>query len=754
MKRFSYWVSLLLIGILSGCTNNQPTEEQTNNVQLTSYVNPFVGTDGPGNTYPGATVPYGMVQLSPDNGYSGWDRIAGYFWPDTTIAGFSHLHLSGTGAGDLYDLLFMPFNSRSDRALVENGDRRPASLFSHEEEHAEPGYYQVKLQDFDINAEMTTSRRAGMQRYTFPADNKSQIVLNLGYALNWDWPTETFIKIEDDHTLVGYRKSAGWAANQHVYFVAQFDKPFTYELKEIEEPKEKKKYRKPFKERLIKSAEVKGLRTKAYLTFATPEQTTVQVKVGISSSSIEGAKQNLNTEITDFDFDKVKTNASKAWEDQLEKIIIKSDNHTEKQVFYTAMYQSMLAPTLFSDIDGKYKGADGKIQTAKGFERYDTFSLWDTFRAAHPLYTLIHTDRARDMVASLMAHYRETGLLPVWSFQGNETNMMIGYHAVPVIVDAYTKGILNDFDAEELFQACKASAMNTKNEDIAAYINHGYVPVVEKHEHWSVSKTLEYAYDDWCVAQLAKALNKQEDYKYFSKRAENWQNVYDSTSTFMRPKLADGEFQQPFIPKEYTDPFCESNAWQYFWFVPQNVQGLVETVGGKDKFTAKLDSMFTFDPLPEDKLPIFSTGMIGQYAHGNEPSHHVAYLYNYIGKPHKTQEMVHRILKSQYKPTPDGVCGNEDCGQMSAWFIMSSLGIYPVNPASGVYDLTTPLFSNSEISLGNGHKLTIKTSKPPQDYPYIKSVRLNGKPIQHLQVSHKELAEGGTLEFELTNSIH
>jgi predicted alpha-1,2-mannosidase len=411
------------------------------------------------------------------------------------------------------------------------------------------------------------------------------------------------------------------------------------------------------------------------------------------------------------------------------------------------MYQSMLAPTLLSDYNNQYKGANDSIEKANGFERYDTFSLWDTYRAAHPLYTIVHPKRTSDMINSLLAHYKETGLLPVWSMQGNETNMMIGYHAVPVIVDAFFKGIEN-FDAELAFQACKTSAM-TDTRQIDRYKKFGYVPVDEHHENWSVSKTLEYAYDDWCIAQFAEALNKTDDYIYFLKRSENWRNVYDSQSTFMRPKYKNGEFVKDFIPKEYTPYFCESNAWQYFWSVPQNIEGLIQKVGGNELFEKKLDTMFSLKPLPEDKLPIFSTGMIGQYAHGNEPSHHVAYLYNYIEKPWKTQKLVREILETQYKNTPNGHCGNEDCGQMSSWYIFNSLGFYPVNPAQGIYSFGSPLFDTVTLNLEGGNTFEIEAINNSTVNIYIQSVALNREKILRNYITHKEIMQGGKLVFTM-----
>jgi predicted alpha-1,2-mannosidase len=702
--------------------------------KLTEYVNPFIGTDGPGNTYPGATVPYGLVQLSPDIGIGGWDRISGYFYQDSIISGFSHMHLSGTGAGDLYDILVMPTNSRFSKRIPENNNK-PFSKFSHDKEAASPGYYSVQLLDYDIKAELTATKRTGIHRYTFPEDSLSQIHVDLGYAMNWDRPTETHIKVVNDSVIEGYRKSTGWAKDQRVYFVIKLSKSFdSYEL---------------YKNEDLTDNPVKGENTKIVLNYSTSKRERIILKTGLSTANIEGAYASLETEAPHFDFEAYRNKASEAWEKELQKIKIETDDKDLKSVFYTMMYQSMLAPTLLSDPNGNYKGANDKVmQTDKTYNRYDTFSLWDTFRAAHPLYTIIQQEKVPDFIKSLLGHYRESGLLPVWSMQGNETNMMLGYHAVPVVVDAYFKGF--DFDAELAFEACKASAM-ANDREIDVYRELGYVPAGEENDDWSVSKTLEYAYDDWCVAMFAKELGKEEDYNYFLKRSKNWRNLYDEVSGFFRPKTEKGKFVEDFIPKEYTKYFSESNAWQYFWFVPQDIPGLIEEVGGEQRFEQKLDSMFNYYPKATDELPIFSTGMIGQYAHGNEPSHHVAYLYNYVDKASETQKLVREILTTQYKNAPAGHCGNEDCGQMSSWYIFSALGFYPVNPAQGIYMLGAPLFEKAEISLPGNKKFTIRAKNVSEENKYVESVQLNGKLLYRAFITHKEVVSGGELLFKMTN---
>ncbi|WP_051238686.1 GH92 family glycosyl hydrolase [Gaetbulibacter saemankumensis] len=716
---------LLCLFLLHCKESKQPLEQ----VRLVDYVNPFIGTDGPGNTYPGATVPFGMVQLSPDIGIPGWDRIAGYFYQDSIISGFSHTHLSGTGAGDLYDILVMPTNSRFSNRIEAN-NYKPFSSFSHDKESASPGFYDVELLDFGIKVELFATERTGIHKYTFPKDSLSQIHIDLGYALNWDAPTDTYIKVLNDSTLQGYRKSTGWARDQRVYFKVQVSKPFN-------------SYQLYLNDSLVRT-EASGKNTKIILNYNTLDQDVVVLKTGLSTASLDGAHKSILKEAPHFNFETYKKQANTVWEEQLKKIEVFTSDETKKHIFYTMLYQSMLAPTLLSDYNYQYKGANDSIMTTLGFNRYDTFSLWDTYRAAHPLYTIIHPNRVSDMINSLLGHYKETGLLPVWSMQGNETNMMIGNHAIPVIADAYFKGI-EGFDSALAYEACKISSM-VDSRQLDIYKKLGYIPVDEHHENWSVSKTLEYAYNDWCVAQFAKALNKIDDYKYFMNRSENWRNLYDFKSTFFRPRLNNGRFIKDFIPKEYTPYYCESNAWQYMWSVPQNIEGLIKEVG-YERFEKKLDSMFSFDPKPSDKLPIFSTGMIGQYAHGNEPSHHVGYLYNYIGKPSKTQEIVRAIIETQYKNTPDGHCGNEDCGQMSSWYVLSSLGFYPVNPAQGIYALGSPIFDKTIIHLESGKDFIIEAENNSSKNKYIQSITLNGKTLARSYIKHSEIMNGGTLQF-------
>ena len=722
---------ILVLSILS--CNSQPKSTHSNTNQ-SALVNPFIGTDGPGNTYPGATVPFGMIQLSPDIGISGWDRIAGYYFPDTIISGFSHTHLSGTGAGDLYDILIMPTNSKYNQLIPEN-NYRPHSRFTHQRESAQAGYYSVELLDYGIFCELTATERTGIHRYTFPKDSMSLIHIDLGYALNWDSPTDTYIEVVDNQTINGYRKSTGWAKDQRIYFQIKLSKPFS-SFSLFKNNKE------------ISGNKARGPGTRITLQFQTTDQESIVLKTGLSTADIEGAALSIQKESPHYDFELYRHSSNQKWNQQLQKVIVKSINENYDSIFYTMLYQSMLAPTLLSDLNGNYKGANGEKSQAIGYDRYDTFSLWDTYRAAHPLFTILHPQRVSDMIQSLLAHYNETGLLPVWSLQGNESNMMIGYHAIPVIVDAYFKGI--KFDQDLAYQACVASAMDNGRQ-IDQFKKLGYIPTDEHHENWSVSKTLEYAYDDWCLAIFAKDLEKQADYEYFLSRSKNWINLYDPKSKFFRPKDANGQFIPDFRPKDYSTYFCESNAWQYFWSVQHDIEKLIVMTGGKKAFEQKLDTMFSLTPLPEDKLPIFSTGMIGQYAHGNEPSHHVAYLYNYVDRPDKTQQLIRKILTTQYKNQPDGHCGNEDCGQMSSWYVFSSMGFYPVNPAQGIYVLGSPLVKEAILQLENGNTFHINTVNQSKDNCYIHKIELNGKVLRRYYLSHEEIIAGGTLTFFMAN---
>ena len=734
MKLSELSFGILLLFSFSACVSQQPDAETE--CYATEYVNPFIGTDFTGNTYPGAQAPFGMVQLSPDNGLPGWDRISGYFYPDSTIAGFSHTHLSGTGAGDLYDISFMPVTLPYKEADAPLGIH---SLFSHDEETASAGYYQVRLKDYNINVELTATERCGIQRYTFP-EADAAIFLNLRKAMNWDFTNDTRIEVVDSVTIQGYRFSDGWARDQHIYFRTRFSKPFASVQLDTAA--------------VIKDGKRIGSSAIARFDFHTSAGEQILVTTAISGVSMEGAARNLAAEAPADDFDKYLAVTRKNWNEQLSKVEIKSNDIDEKVKFYTALYHSMLAPTIYSDMDGAYYGPDKQVHQADGWTNYSTFSLWDTYRAAHPLYTYIEPQRVNDMVKSFLAFSEQNGRLPVWNFYGSETDMMIGYHAVPVIVDAYLKGI-GDSDPKKALAACVATANIDEYRGIGLYKKYGYVPYdVTDHynsENWSLSKTLEYAYDDYCIARMAEKLGEKQIADEFDKRSLNYKNVYNSQTTFMQPRNNKGSFIENFSPDDYTPHICESNGWQYFWSVQQDVDGLISLVGGKERFAQKLDSMFTYNPSADEDLPIFSTGMIGQYAHGNEPSHHVIYLFNAIGQPWKTQKYAAEVMHELYKNTPAGLCGNEDCGQMSAWYVFSAMGFYPVDPISGKYEIGTPMYPEMKMHLANGKTFTILAPAVSKENIYIQSVKLDGKPYDKRYITHEQIMNGSIFEFEMGN---
>lgn len=732
------YLTIICVGLaLTAITVSSCNEKESNlTLDYTQLVNPFIGTDFTGNTYPGAQVPFGMVQLSPDNGLPGWDRIAGYFYPDSTIAGFSHTHLSGTGAGDLYDISFMPVTLPYNEAEQPLGIH---SKFSHEKESAYAGYYQVFLQDYKINVELTATERCGIQRYTFPKA-ESAIFLNLKKAMNWDETQDSYIEQVDSVTLKGYRYSNGWARNQKIYFYTKFSRPFD-SLQLDKSP-------------IIKDGKENGHGYIARINYNTSENEQIVIRTAISGVSMEGAERNFMAEAQESDFDSYLCKAKKMWNDALGKIEVENSDMDETVTFYTALYHSMLAPTIYGDVDGSYYGPDKKIHKADGWTNYSTFSLWDTYRAAHPLFTIIQPERVNDMVKSLIAFSEQNGRLPVWNMFGSETDMMIGYHSVPVIVDAYLKGI-GDFDAESALKECVKTANLDDYRQIGLYKNMGYIPydVVDKYnsENWSLSKTLEYAFDDYCIALMAEKMGKEDLADNFHKRASNYRNVFNENSSFMQPKDSKGNFIAGFKPEEYTPHITESNGWQYLWSVQHDVDGLIELIGGKKRFEEKLDSMFTLTPKENEQLPIFSTGMIGQYVHGNEPSHHVAYLYNYTDSPWKTQKYVSEIMHELYKNSPDGLCGNEDCGQMSAWYVMSAMGIYPVNPVSGEYQIGTPMFSEMQIKFADNKIFKILAKNVSRENCYVKSVKLNGVALEKPFINHKDIMKGGVIEFTMTD---
>ena len=717
--------------ILAACSPKQETMVSTEYAQ---YVNPLIGTDFTGNTYPGAQVPFGSIQLSPDNGLPGWNRISGYYYPDSTIAGFSHTHLSGTGAGDLYDIMFMPVTRPYKEAEPPLGIH---SSFSHNDEFASAGYYRVLLKDYNINVELTATERCGIQRYTFPKA-ESSIFLNLKKAMNWDFTLDSYIEVVDSCTIRGYRISQGWSPEQHVYFQTRFSRPFDdYQIDKTDiTTKEKGKI---------------GTAYIARFDFNTEKDEEILVTTALSGVSMEGAALNLQTEAPKDDFDYYYAQAVSNWNTQLGKIKIEGGSTDDQTVFYTALYHSMLAPTIYSDVDGSYMGADRKIHKAEGWTNYSTFSLWDTFRASHPLFTYTQPERANEMIKGFLEFYKQSGALPLWNLYGWETNMMIGYHAVPVIVDAYLKGV-GDFDPELALEACVASANRDDYHGIGEYKSMGYVPAYSDPKlwkSWSMSKTLEYAYDDYCIARMAEKMGKADIAQEFYKRSENYRNVFNPASSFMQPRDEKGNFAKDFKAETYTEDICESNGWQYFWSVQHNIDDLIRLVGGEERFAQRLDSMFTYTPASDEELPIFSTGMIGQYAHGNEPSHHVIYLYNKVKQPWKTQQYAAKVMHELYTNEPGGLCGNEDCGQMSAWFVFSAMGFYPVDPISGQYEIGTPMFPRVELKLANGKTFTVSAPAVSRENIYIQSVKVNGEPYKKSYLTHDLIMSGATVEFEM-----
>lgn len=723
---------LFFLVIFGACISDR---KPASAVDYSLLVNPFIGTDFTGNTYPGAQAPFGMVQLSPDNGLPGWDRISGYYYPDSTIAGFSHTHLSGTGAGDLYDISYMPVTLPYREAEAPLGIH---SKFRHSDEEASAGYYRVLLKDYNINVELTATERCGIQRYTFPKA-QSAVFLNLKKAMNWDFTQDSHIEVVDSCTIQGYRFSDGWARGQRVFFRTRFSKPFR--SSEIDTTA------------IIQDGKTIGTAYVARFNFDTTDGEEIVLCTALSGVSMEGAAGNLAVEAPHNDFDKYVAETKENWNRQLGKIEVRGICDLDDKVnFYTALYRTMIAPTVFSDVDGSYYGPDKKIHKADGWVNYGTFSLWDTYRAAHPLLTYTEPVRTNDMIKSFLAFYDQNGRLPVWNFWGSETDMMIGYHAVPVIVDAYLKGI-GDFDAEKALKACVATANLDNYRGIGLYKKLGYIPYNIKDEYnadnWSLSKTLEYAFDDYCIAEMARKMGKTELAEEFYKRSQNYKNVFNPATGFMQPVDDKGVFIRPFCPDDYTSHICESNGWQYLWSVPQDIRGLITLVGGKDRFAEKLDSMFTYIPAGKEDLPIFSTGMIGQYAHGNEPSHHVTYLYALAGRPERTQELVREIFDTQYKNKPDGLCGNDDCGQMSAWYMLSAMGFYPVDPVSAEYVFGAPQLPKMTLHLADGKTFTIIAENLSKEHKYVDSITLNGEPYTKKTISHEDIVKGGTLVYKM-----
>ncbi|WP_256009432.1 GH92 family glycosyl hydrolase [Desertivirga xinjiangensis] len=715
---------------------------QNRSTKLTSYVNPFIGTGAltnslAGCTYPGATVPFGMVQLSPDTREDpGWTATSGYDHNDNTIVGFSHTHMSGTGVADLFDILFMPTTGEiktrpGDASKPGSGYR---SRFSHSQEEARPGYYQAKLLDYNINAELTATEHGGMHRYSFLNSESNHLVVDLNHAATWRKVVSSQFRVVNDHAIEGYRLVTGWVKLRRVYFYAEFSsriqKAHLYDG-----------------DNQYSDETINGTDLRAVLDFESKSSSPLIVKVGLSTVSAQNAKLNLEREIPGWDFDLVSQNADLAWEKELNKIQVSGSEH-KKQIFYTGLYHALLQPNNLADVNGEYAAVNSSIKKANDNSHYSTFSLWDTYRATHPLYTLIEPDKNIKFVNNLIRQYDDYGYLPIWQLWGQENYCMIGNHAIPVIVDAVMKD-MPGIDVQKAYEAIRNSSLRSHiNAPFSTWEKYHYMP--ENLQSQSVSLTLEMSYDDWCVAQLAKKLGKIEDYERFSKRSQYYQNLYDKKINFFRAKSDAGKFIEPFSPIKYGanggNPFTEGNAWQYYWYVPHDVYDLIKLTGGDRAFGAKLDTFFTLNAKPSEVNGNVS-GFIGQYAHGNEPSHHVAYLYNYVGQPWKTQFYVAKIINELYTNDFAGYVGNEDCGQMSSWYIFSSMGFYPVNPANGIYSIGSPAFDEAKIQLSNGNTFIIKASSLSKDNIYIQSALLNGKPYFHTFLLHKDIEQGGELSF-------
>lgn len=731
---------------------------------LVPFVDPLIGTAKTGHTFPGATVPFGSVQISPDTDTISYDLngkynptvyeyCAGYRYEDPTIVGFSATHYNGTGHSDLGDFLIMPTVGplKLNPGTTQDPDSGYRSRFSHKEEKAEAGYYKVRLADYNILAELTATTRTAVERYTFPKSNDAHIILDMIHGI-YNYPGKniwSYVRVQDSQTITGYRRTNGWAKNRMVYFAIRFSKPFASFGQENYDPKSvyggfwgKFNQNQNF-------PEIQGKDFRVYFNFKTTDQEPIEVRLAVSPVSQENALENLKTETDGFSFEQIKNNAQDLWNRELNKIILEGSDH-EKRNFYTAMYHTFINPTIYMDVNGQYKGLDQNIHRANGFTHYTTFSLWDTFRALHPFFNIVQTKRNDDMVKSMLKHYDQFSMkmLPIWASYANENWTMSGYHSVSVIADAIIKGNYSG-DPEAALDACVVTANHRDYMQLGDYIDLGYIPAEKT--SISVSNALEYAYDDWAIAQLAKHLGKTDIYNTFIKRSENWKKNYNPATGFMQPRLENGSFKKDFDPlKTDGQGFIEGNSWNYSFFVPEDPTGLIKIMGGKKKFVAKLDQLFTMhlpDKFFAETEDITRDGLVGGYVHGNEPSHHVAYLYDFAGEPWKTQKWVRTILKAQYQDTPDGLHGNDDTGQMSAWYILSSLGFYPVAPGSEDYSIGSPSVTHAVINLENGKTFIVEAINQSPENVYIQKVLLNGKLLEGFTLRHSEIMAGGKLKF-------
>jgi predicted alpha-1,2-mannosidase len=743
-----FLIPVLLAASCQKMTINRPSREP----RLSSYVRPLIGTQGEGNVYPGPSAPFGMIQISPDTEKALWETASGYEYSDPTILGFSLTHLSGTGIPDLGDFLFIP--QVGQPAFVSGTKDKPEegyqSPYSHDDEAASAGYYRVKLQKSGVTTELTAGQRAGILRFTFPASDEASIMTDLAHVLSggrWKTP-QSHVRIEDDSTVTGFHIINGWAKERHLFYAARYSRPFDEAL--IISNGKPVIYDSHANYRFRSRREAAGTDLRLLAKYKTRANEVIMVKVAVSTVSAANALENLDTEIPGWDFEKVVDDTCKLWDRELARMTIEG-TQTEKETFYTALYHAFLTPNLHEDVNGQYRGFDQNIHESDGFTKHTVFSLWDTYRATHPLFALIQAERNADMINSMLAHYDQSvdKLLPVWELQANETWCMIGYHAVPVIADAYLKGN-KGFDAQRAYEAIKTTAMNPDYDAVADYARLGWVPFDKENE--AVSKTLEYAYDDYTIAQMARALGKTSDYDYFMKRAGSYKNIYDPETGFMRGRDSQGNWRTPFDPQGFVQggDFTEGTSWQYSWYVPHDVPGLIKLFGGKEAFCEKLDKLFVLEsPENGDSEVDDIFGRIGEYWHGNEPSHHIVYLYCYAGQPWKAQQLLRTIVRTQYGNKPQSLTGNDDCGQMSAWYIFTCMGFYPVAPASDFYVIGAPQMKTMTMHLSTGKDFTMIANNFSEENMYVQAVKLNGKDWNRPFLPYSELKKGGTIVFEM-----
>jgi len=734
-KLFKYPAILIVISLFLFLTDCKKSSEK-DLLDYASVVDPMIGTGWHGHTFPGPAMPFGLVQLSPDTRTSTWDGCSGYHYSDKSIIGFSHTHYSGTGAGGGGDIMFMPTigEVKLNAGDTENSKTGYRSVFSHDKESASPGYYSVVLDDYNVKVELTATKRAGFHRYTFPETDEANVILDLVHGLH-DGPDSLFIRVDGDE-ITGYRAASGGLDKSNtIYYAARFSKPFnSYGLTVNDSVRQG-------------ASMVKGRNVKAFFRFKTKENEPVLLKVGISVVDIEGAKKNLKAEIPDWNFDKIKNIAKNEWNKELNRICVEGGTPDQRKIFYTALYHAHIHPNIYMDVDGRYRSIDKKIYRSEDFENYTTFSLWDTFRALHPLFTIIDQKKTNQFIRTFIERYKNGGHMPIMEFSNSETFTMIGYHSVPVLVDAYVKGI-RDYDVKMAYKAVK-QLTDGPREGKDDYLKYGFLP--DNFYIESVSRTLEYSYDDWCASRIAKDFN-EKDFERFSQRGEFYKNVFRKDIGFMSPKNSDYKWLKDFDPMLVTKlHYTEANAYQYTTFVPQDVQGLIKLMGGDEKFVKWVDNVFHTATDHDKILDVDVTGLIGQYAHGNEPSHHVSYLYNFAGMPWKTQERVREIMDSQYHATPEGISGNDDAGQMSAWYVFSAMGFYPVTPGMDYYVMGSPVFDKVTINLENGKSFVISVKNNSEENKYIRSVKLNGKKYLKSYLKHLDIMNGSVLEITMGN---